>query len=137
MISNVFFRGLLAIPVVCLFAGSDLASVKAQPPENNRTEKGQLALVDGRVELKRKGASPYSRVSMGATFHPGDLLKVAPAAKAIVVCADQTTHELKDGIHGLPCKPSNNGSRVLILDGIPVKVNPTRGGPPDPNIPII
>jgi len=109
---------------------------------NQEVEKGQIVVVNGIVELKRRGESnpngksSYSRVSIGTPFSRGDLLKVEPSATATVLCAGGSKHELKSGVHGLPCKATGN-SRTLNIDGFTVIVRPTRSGETNPNVPII
>lgn len=138
MTRPVYLKALLLVLVLFLSGEAFYGDPSRQSPDGKATtETGQLAVVEGMVELKPKGSPQYSRVSTGIPFRRGDLLKVAASAKATVVCSDLTKHELKNGVYGLPCKPSSGKSQVLMFDGAWVKVSPTRSNPSDLDIPII
>jgi len=138
MMQQFHFATIIFVLIGSLIGGTYCRTSLAQSGNgNNATVQGQLAIIEGEVRLKPKGSLETCRVSVGARFRRGDLLEVPPSARAVVVCADATKHELKNGVHGLPCSPSNNQSRVLLFDGAWVKVKPTRGEASTANIPII
>jgi hypothetical protein len=138
MIEQFSFTMLLTILIIALDSRIGLDALWAQSQSTSTaTALGQLAVVEGEVRLRSEGSSENCHVSVGSRFKRGDLLEVAASARAVVVCADLTKHELKAGVHGLPCKPPSTGARVLFLDGAWIKINDPRGKSSASNIPII
>jgi hypothetical protein len=93
-----------------------------------------LVETKGDFHHKRPGWVEYLPLSFGTRLDRDDLLRAAPNAEGLIVCADLSlTHVSPDYHSGLPCP---RATPVLIRDGSPV-LGPRRDKPLDHLIPYI
>ncbi|MHC1790012.1 tetratricopeptide repeat protein [Solidesulfovibrio sp.] len=80
--------GLPWLILACLFLAA--ASALAAAPV------GQLVAVQGSVSLRPAGGSQWRPAAAGSTLFAGDSLSTGPAAKAAVLCADESQIKLNE-----------------------------------------
>lgn len=76
---------------------------------------GRLVSVQGQVRLRPAGAAAWSAAQAGRTLFPGDALATGPAAKAAVLCVDESQIKL-------------NENTVLVLKASAVSARLAGGG---------
>jgi hypothetical protein len=101
------------------------------------TDAGQAVnlavVIEGQVNVKRKGWTNYAPVVFGTPLRRGDLLRLDGSSRAKVVCSDLTLHDLSPGIVGVPCE---SDLPILRTPGGSL-INATRGWPSDGSLPMV
>lgn len=99
-------------------------------------ELGEHLLVEaaGSLSYKHAGWKDYLPLTFGIALSRGDLLKVAPDAEGLVVCADLSLAQLKPGYEGgLPC----SDTKPVLMRGQSLVIAPQRSAPSGGPIPYL
>ncbi len=106
------------------------------PPSTATSDLGAhlLVRVTGDLGYKHPGWKEYLPLSFGLALRRGDLVRVAPDAEGLVVCADLSLAPLPSGYQGgLPCTQA----RPILTRGESLVVAPQRDMPPAAPVPYI
>ena len=98
-----------------------------------------LVVADGDIQLKRDGWSDFHPTGFGVALHRGDQLRLAPSAKAVVLCDNLAAWTVPSGApSGLSngCPQASEPALVRLTGNIENTIGNTRGST-DPLIPYI
>jgi hypothetical protein len=90
--------------------------------------------IAGEISHNRPGWEEYLPLSFGAALDRDDLLRAAPDAHGLIVCADLSLAQVPAGYHGgLPCPQAE----PILRRGESLVVGPRRHRPPTTSIPYV
>jgi len=138
MMRRTFALGLLLGLALVLASCSPLppSSSATAPISTSSPDLGLHLLVEatGNLTHKRLGWEEYLPLSFGAALDRDDLLRAAPDAEGLIVCADLSLAQVPTDYHGgLPCPRAE----PVLMRGESLVVGPRRDGLPAFSIPYI
>lgn len=93
-----------------------------------------LVETKGDLSHKRPGWVEYLPLSFGTHLDRDDLLRAAPDAEGLIVCADLSLAHVPPGYHsGLPCPRAT----PVLMRGESLVAGPQRDKPPAPSVPYV